>query len=179
MTHLEIEQFANDLIAKHLDRVWHFKWTNEKTTWGTCDEGDWSIALSKLLFDVLIDKTNAKKTIIHEVAHALAGCKEGHNEKWKKAVRFLGDPNPSRLASYPIDDQNHYKYVIILRNGDDFEPTSYRGFHRLPRKSMKRTFVKGKKEQTLGKLFYARQEDWNKWLWDEISTTELVKEVWQ
>ena len=45
----------------------------------------------------LNSEAEVRDTILHEIAHALAGVENGHNEKWKAVCRRIG-AEPERLA---------------------------------------------------------------------------------
>jgi predicted SprT family Zn-dependent metalloprotease len=71
---------------------WKFRWTNRKRSFGLCRitaTGEKWIELSAPLVR-LNDETEVTKTILHELAHAMAGLKEGHNNRWKLAALSLG-----------------------------------------------------------------------------------------
>jgi len=51
---------------------------------------------------------------IHEIAHALVGPGNGHNEVWKQQARKIGIPNPTRCDSTAIMPQG--KYVAVCPN---------------------------------------------------------------
>jgi hypothetical protein len=179
MTHKEIQDFANEMLSKHAASVWSFKWNNRMTAWGMCDEADWTIQLSLPLFNALKNKEDAKITILHEIAHAIVGCVEGHNAEWKAAARKLGIINPLSKSNYELDSSDFYKYVLLIDQGDHFEDCKSRGWHRRPRKKLTRCFLPKREEETMGRLFYAPQPAWNKYLWNEISYEQFKKECWQ
>jgi predicted SprT family Zn-dependent metalloprotease len=59
-------------------------------------------------------------TILHEIAHALAGNTAGHGERWKQACRKIG-ANPYRLAKLDTElvqkfQEETAKYVAICTN---------------------------------------------------------------
>jgi predicted SprT family Zn-dependent metalloprotease len=49
-----------------------------------------------------IPEEQVKDTILHELAHAVAGHEAGHGPTWKSAARRLG-ANPSRIADLPSE----------------------------------------------------------------------------
>lgn len=42
-----------------------------------------------------------RDTLLHELAHALAGVRDGHGRTWRRACRALGIPGASRCHQYP------------------------------------------------------------------------------
>lgn len=92
----EIEAEAKALIAKHCP-MYSFGWMNKKTVLGDCSYAHKRIRLSK--FHVLKnDRSITTNTILHEIAHALAGVGNGHNIIWKRWCIQVG-ANPVRCAS--------------------------------------------------------------------------------
>lgn len=54
-------------------------------------------------------------TLLHELAHAIVGCDQGHNEFWKKTFIILGGDG-NKHSSKGIDDV-FYKYTIFCKEG--------------------------------------------------------------
>lgn len=93
-------------INNHGLKGWKFKLTNGKRQHGYCDWSNSIIAISKHyigteLFDEL------KDTVLHEIAHALAGPKNGHNHEWKMICSKIG-ASPERISNIAIYED--YKY---------------------------------------------------------------------
>ncbi len=72
---------------------WEFKFNRRKRSAGICqkrrDEPTGSIEVS-LYFLERAGEEEIRVTILHEIAHALAGIKEGHGPAWKQWCRKLG-----------------------------------------------------------------------------------------
>lgn len=81
--------WANALIAHHLDPAWTFGFDNAKRRAGLCDYTRKRISVSRYLAARYDDDTN-HQTLLHEVAHALAGPAAGHGPEWKRVARSLG-----------------------------------------------------------------------------------------
>lgn len=66
------------------------------------------------LNDVFVKQANAreiKDTILHELAHVLAGLKAGHGEKWERVAKTIGaSPNAGKV----IKLNWHRKADLIL-----------------------------------------------------------------
>ncbi len=84
-----VRVWAEALIALHLDDGWSFGFDNAKRRAGLCDYTKRRISLSRYLSARYNDDTN-HQTLLHEVAHALAGSAAGHGPAWKRVARELG-----------------------------------------------------------------------------------------
>lgn len=73
------------LIAKG----WTFKFDNARSRFGCCKHGIKTITLSRYLVE-LNDQRRVLNTILHEIAHALVGPKNGHNKVWKRKAIEIG-----------------------------------------------------------------------------------------
>jgi len=88
-----VRKEAHRLLRAHGLAGWRFAFDNAKTRLGLCDYGSRTISLSKHWVEVRpIEDSQA--TIIHEVAHALAGPRTKHGPVWKAHARALGLANP-------------------------------------------------------------------------------------
>lgn len=81
--------WANALIRMHLDPSWSFAFDNAKRRAGLCNFTDQRISVSKYLAARFSDD-DVHQTLLHEVAHALAGPAAGHGPEWKRIARELG-----------------------------------------------------------------------------------------
>ena len=84
-----VRVWADALIALHLDDSWSFGFDNAKRRAGLCDYARRRISVSRYLAARYDDETN-HQTLLHEVAHALAGPAAGHGPEWKRVARDLG-----------------------------------------------------------------------------------------
>ncbi|WP_040162830.1 SprT-like domain-containing protein [Microbacterium gorillae] len=84
-----VQVWADALIALHLDGTWTFGFDNAKRRAGLCDYGRKRISVSRYLTARYDDDTN-HQTLLHEVAHAIAGPSAGHGAAWKRVARDLG-----------------------------------------------------------------------------------------
>ena len=90
MTELHrVRHWAEALITAHLDDSWTFGFDNAKRRAGLCDYTQKRISVSRYLTARYDDDTN-HQTLLHEVAHALAGPGAGHGPRWKAVARDLG-----------------------------------------------------------------------------------------
>ncbi|MBN9201052.1 MAG: SprT-like domain-containing protein, partial [Microbacterium chocolatum] len=67
-----VRGWAHALIALHLDESWTFGFDNAKRRAGLCDYRARRISVSRYLAARYSDDEN-HQTLLHEVAHALAG----------------------------------------------------------------------------------------------------------
>ena len=84
-----VSHWADALIRAHLDPSWTFGFDNAKRRAGLCNYRDKRISLSRYLAARYDDDTN-HQTLLHEVAHALAGPAAGHGPRWKQVADQLG-----------------------------------------------------------------------------------------
>jgi hypothetical protein len=84
-----IRVWADALIALHLDDTWTFGFDNAKRRAGLCDYTRRRISVSRYLSARYDDDTN-HQTLLHEVAHAIAGAEARHGPRWKRIARELG-----------------------------------------------------------------------------------------
>ena len=90
MSHpLTVRRMAEELIGTHLDASWTFAFDNAKKRAGACDFTRQRITVSRYLAARYDDETN-RQTLLHEVAHALAGARAGHGATWKRIAAGLG-----------------------------------------------------------------------------------------
>ena len=79
------ELLAVSLISKHLaGGNWQFKWNDSINALGMCSYRDKRIILSKRWTRAL-PESEVTDTILHEIAHAMAGHASGHGCYWKEA----------------------------------------------------------------------------------------------
>lgn len=83
---------AERLMASHLgDRPerWTFRWDHARRRAGACHHDKHQISLSVPL-TTLGSLADAEQTMLHEIAHALCGKKEGHSRTWLATARSIG-----------------------------------------------------------------------------------------
>jgi predicted SprT family Zn-dependent metalloprotease len=102
MTNTDALDLARKLLAQH--QLTHLNVTLSKTknALGRCffrQGRPVKIDLSTYWVNAL-SAEEIKDTILHEIAHAIAGYAAGHGEKWKSVCRRIG-ANPNRVADLP------------------------------------------------------------------------------
>jgi predicted SprT family Zn-dependent metalloprotease len=89
----DAKQLANQLMDEHLDggfyEGWKFAWSNRKRGYGHVNYTRKILYLSRPL-TVLNDYDQVRDTILHEIAHVLAGPAANHGPYWKRVARSLG-----------------------------------------------------------------------------------------
>lgn len=88
---IDAENLANKLMQEHglIDLGWSFVWLKSSRVFGRCTYGVKTIALSLELVR-LNELPKVTDTILHEIAHAIAGYSAGHGGEWKKVCVKLG-----------------------------------------------------------------------------------------
>ena len=102
----EIRELAETLISQHLDsNLWEFEWISSSHSCGRCKYNltpDRRILLAGGKIQVNTDYAiygeleEIKNTILHEIAHAIAGPHANHGYHWKSACYRIG-AKPERL----------------------------------------------------------------------------------
>lgn len=100
----EIEFAADGLMTEYTARAmalrlmdehgitadgWRFGFDNGKRRFGCCRFGPKMITLSRHL-TVLNGEAQVRNTVLHEIAHALAGHAAGHGPQWQRVARSIG-----------------------------------------------------------------------------------------
>jgi SprT protein len=111
--------------SKQLNIVgWIFKMNHTKTRLGMCNYTKKQVCISSyLLRGISCDENKMRSTILHEIAHILAGYENGHNEKWKKISISLGG-SPQTCGTM---DTISPTYILFCPNG-----CFTKGYHRKP-----------------------------------------------
>jgi predicted SprT family Zn-dependent metalloprotease len=85
----DVRLWADALISAHLDDSWTFGFDSAKRRAGACNYTQRRITVSKYLAARYDDETN-RQTLLHEIAHALAGSAAGHGPRWRRIAAGLG-----------------------------------------------------------------------------------------
>jgi hypothetical protein len=85
------EQLTRYLMAYHGLSGWRFRFDKATRRFGCCDYTRRTISLSRRIV-LLNDADRVRATVLHEIAHALAGPGTGHSRQWREiALRIGGD----------------------------------------------------------------------------------------
>jgi len=85
----DVRRMARELFDEHLDGTWTFAFDHAKRRAGNCDFRRRRITLSRYLVARYDDATN-RQTLLHEIAHALAGHAAGHGPAWRRTAHAIG-----------------------------------------------------------------------------------------
>lgn len=80
---------ARALLDTHGLKAWSVEWDSAKTRAGICRFQEQTIGLSAPLTR-LHDEAEVRDTILHEIAHALAGPQAKHGPHWRQVARSIG-----------------------------------------------------------------------------------------
>jgi len=88
-------------MNKHGLQHWVFQFDRAKRRAGYCRYSRQTISLSEH-FVLRNEKEEINDTVLHEIAHALAGKGNGHNGKWKAICKQVG-ATPRRCYGSHVD----------------------------------------------------------------------------
>ena len=88
-------------MRKHGITGWSFKFDNAKRRCGSTQHGKKTITLSRP-YVLLNSEEEVLETILHEIAHVIAGPGAGHGPQWRKAARAVG-ARPDRCAGPEVN----------------------------------------------------------------------------
>ena len=91
------QSLARSLMDAHHLREWSFAFNRRKRSLGVCYYERKRIELS-VYYIARNEEPSIRDTILHEIAHALAGRRAGHGAAWKAICRALG-ATPQRCDS--------------------------------------------------------------------------------
>lgn len=122
----EAQTMAKELVEQHLDG-WTFSWNRRKRAFGLCNYTTHEIQLSVILTAGETQEAT-RQTILHEIAHALAGPHAKHGPQWKAVARRLGVRNPTATRQHTSAESDRPKYAwAIVHEGE-----IVKGYHRRP-----------------------------------------------
>lgn len=85
----DVKLLATELMAKHELSGWRLSFDNAKMRAGACRSDRKEITLSRPLM-TLYDVEQVTGTVLHEIAHALAGAGHGHDRVWRRIAKRIG-----------------------------------------------------------------------------------------
>ena len=83
------EQILSDLMDRHLDDSWTYRFGQAVRFYGYCTYDTKTITISEPL-TVLNSESDFINTVLHEIAHALAGKGTHHGYKWQAIAKNIG-----------------------------------------------------------------------------------------
>jgi predicted SprT family Zn-dependent metalloprotease len=107
------QNLAISLMDKHglIDKGWYFEFDNSVKRFGVCKYRRKCIGLSAKLTS-LNNTEKVKDTILHEIAHAIAGFGAGHGTEWKRVCIQIG-AKPERCYDSKDTNMPTMKYEAI------------------------------------------------------------------
>lgn len=110
-----IAALAQSLMLEHIeDRDWSFGFDSGRRRAGLCSYTDKKITVSKYL-SLVHSIDDVKQTILHEIAHAMSGPKEGHGKKWLATAKKIGYRNETYTGEEIA--KKYAPYVGLCPNG--------------------------------------------------------------
>ena len=80
---------ARQKMAEHGLQDWRFEWDSAKRRAGVCQYGKRTIGMSTV-WAAGASEGAILDTLLHEIAHALAGHEAGHGPRWRQIARSIG-----------------------------------------------------------------------------------------
>ncbi len=85
----DARDLGRTLLRQHGLGEWSLVFDRAKRRAGSCRYADRTLTLSTPL-TLLYDEAEVRDTLLHEIAHALAGPQHGHDEVWRATARRVG-----------------------------------------------------------------------------------------
>ena len=138
----EVRALARELMDRHGANDWRIEFGQARKTLGTCNYHTRTIRLSTgHVLDAPIE--SVRITILHEIAHFIAGPKAGHGPQWKAVARRLGIPDTA-CASGPRPEARYTQADLAGKTEIQFRYSRYDGFKgRIVRRGAKSVTVEG------------------------------------
>ncbi len=100
----DVRRLAESLIDAHLaGRGWTFGFDRAVRRAGLCDYERRRITVSRYLVE-RADESEVRQVLLHEIAHAVAGHRAAHGQRWRAAAGRIGYTG-SRLHDRPIAEE--------------------------------------------------------------------------
>ncbi len=143
------KKLLNKKLAEHglKARGWTGHLDSALRRFGVCYYAKKRISLSRHLVALNSDEETLD-TILHEIAHALAGPEAGHGLQWRTVASRLGaDPK----GVYDAEEVASVAGSFFLVHGETGEV--FNSYHRRPQgKGLAQGWIGGRRDETLGKL---------------------------
>lgn len=89
MTQTEVRHLAESMMQRHGLSGWTFAFNRARRMLGVCRYHTRRIELSRHFVEAN-DEAAIRDTILHEIAHAMAGPTAGHGPRWRAICRQIG-----------------------------------------------------------------------------------------
>ncbi|MDR1512777.1 MAG: SprT-like domain-containing protein [Propionibacteriaceae bacterium] len=107
---------ASELIGQHLT-AWSFGFDHARARVGCCHYDDRQITLSRHLV-LGLTAPEVDQAVLHEIAHAIAGPKEGHGPAWRRTAARLG--YTGRRTMHVPDAREQARWVARCPKGHEY-----------------------------------------------------------
>lgn len=111
-----VRVWAEALIRMHLDPSWSFEFDHAKQRAGACHYTTKRITVSRYLA-ARHEDDEVHQTLLHEVAHAMAGHEAGHGPKWQAIAQEIGYVG-GRTHSNPVATE-FARWIGVCPNGHE------------------------------------------------------------
>ncbi|MDY5584716.1 MAG: SprT-like domain-containing protein [Arcanobacterium sp.] len=115
----EVANLARELLAKHGLTSWNIQFDRAKRRAGATHFQKQLITLSPYFMENF-SEAEVRDTILHEIAHALAGPGAGHGPKWKKICHEIGAKPIARLKTNAAQRGIDAPWKGTCPNGHEF-----------------------------------------------------------
>jgi len=155
----ECLEFLKNNYPKYYDVVkqYRFSFGKKKRSYGTCYYRTKEIKLHMYLIQT-VNNTEAKDTILHEMAHAIDqgvnGYSSGHGYNWKRICKQIGC-KPVSTSSVGADVIKPSKFVMVVTSDEGYEyvkPVHRLGSRTPLNKLLIGTYLRGRVKETQNKL---------------------------
>ena len=120
MNPADARTLAQVLLDEHALHDWTFAFNRRRRAFGLCDFQKRTIYLSAVLAE-LNGEAKVRDTLLHEIAHALAGPRAGHGPAWQKVARTVG-AKPRRCYSAQEVRQPQGRYLLVCPSCKEATP---------------------------------------------------------
>jgi len=149
-----VRAFAHKEMEKWGLVGWTFSFNNAISYAGVCYGNKKEIRLSKPICKIESDDF-IKDTIRHEIAHAKAGCRHGHDIVWQNWARKIGASTDACYEeSRAIKEVRMSRVKYVMCFGGQVVQTYLRRPNKKTVATIKERWIPGIKEETFGNLYF-------------------------
>jgi predicted SprT family Zn-dependent metalloprotease len=113
---VELYKMHHDEVLKPLGKHVKMSFNKNKTRAAVCCFNPLAIKISEYYLESPnVGEKEVSNTILHEIAHVVAGYEAGHGPTWKKIAKKIGC-NANRCTQ-PFLLAKHYKYTLRCDEG--------------------------------------------------------------
>lgn len=97
---MNIYEIASELMNKHNLYGWSFEIHETNGVIGICDYQNKVISLH-IVYASYFSEDYIRSVLLHEIAHALVGVNQHHNDIWKRKAKKIGSYHLGKHATKP------------------------------------------------------------------------------